>query len=209
MAFRASGGNGRREQLLRIGIDAFSTRDYADVSVESVAEAAGIAKGLLYYYFPSKHAFFVATVQAISDEMEASTDADPGLPPEERLKEGLRANIDYAERHALAYRTILRGGGSGDPAVGRIVEQRRERGVRRVLEGLEIDRPRPALLVSLRGWIGYFEESVLAWLGNEGLSGDELLDLLMRALGSALRDAQAVDPSVDLGSARGEGPARV
>ena len=37
----------RRAQLLELGIDLFSKRSYEDMSIDEVAEAAGISKGLL------------------------------------------------------------------------------------------------------------------------------------------------------------------
>jgi len=44
----------RRKQLLELGIEVFSTQPYEEISIESLAEAAGISKGLLYHYFRGK-----------------------------------------------------------------------------------------------------------------------------------------------------------
>ena len=53
----------RREQLVRLGVDIFSERPYDEVSIDEIAAAAGISKGLLYHYFPSKRDFYVAVVR--------------------------------------------------------------------------------------------------------------------------------------------------
>lgn len=198
-------GDARREQLLEIGIEEFAAHGYDGVSIATVASRAGVAQGLLYHYFPSKRDFFVEVVRRIGDEMERATDADPALPAEQRLLLGLRANIDYAERHAGAFRTILRGGGSGDSEVRAIVERRRRRGVDRVLDGLGVAEPRPALVIAIRGWIGFFEEATLSWLDRRELTADQLLELLVAALRSALRDARAIDPEVELPAGAGRG----
>ncbi|MBC7173252.1 MAG: TetR family transcriptional regulator, partial [Polyangiaceae bacterium] len=39
----------RREQLLELGLELFSTRTYEDLSIDEIAQAAGMSKGLLYH----------------------------------------------------------------------------------------------------------------------------------------------------------------
>src|SRR5690242_4164925 len=53
----------RRAQLVALGLAEFGTRTYDDVSIDLIAQAAGISKGLLYHYFPTKRAFYVACVR--------------------------------------------------------------------------------------------------------------------------------------------------
>ena len=59
----------RRDQLLAIGSELFAQRPYDQVSIEEVAEIARISTGLLYRYFPSKRAFFVAIVELESGKL--------------------------------------------------------------------------------------------------------------------------------------------
>src|SRR5437879_6222914 len=54
----------RRAELLRIGMELFSTRAYEEIWVEEIAELAGISRGLLYHYFPTKRDFYVAVSRA-------------------------------------------------------------------------------------------------------------------------------------------------
>ena len=49
----------RRAQLIELGTRLFSTRSYEDISIDDVAEQAGISKGLLYHYFGGKREFYV------------------------------------------------------------------------------------------------------------------------------------------------------
>jgi AcrR family transcriptional regulator len=44
----------RRAQLLDIGARLFAERAYEDVWIEEVAELAGVSRGLMYHYFPTK-----------------------------------------------------------------------------------------------------------------------------------------------------------
>lgn len=100
----------RRAQLLELGIEAFSERPFDEVSIDDVAQKAGISKGLLYHYFPTKRDFYVETVQSVADDLVTSTDTDPTLGTLTRLVTGLRAYLDFAERHGTVYSGLLRGG---------------------------------------------------------------------------------------------------
>ena len=53
----------RRAQLMKLGIELFAARAYDEVSIDELSRMAGISKGLLYHYFPTKRDFYVATVQ--------------------------------------------------------------------------------------------------------------------------------------------------
>ncbi len=52
----------KREQILRAATNVFSTREFHAVPVEDVAVAAGVGKGTLYLYFPTKEQLFYATI---------------------------------------------------------------------------------------------------------------------------------------------------
>lgn len=54
-----------RAKLVAAAIEAFKTRNYAEVSVSDIADAAGMAKGNLYRYFESKEALLTAAVEAL------------------------------------------------------------------------------------------------------------------------------------------------
>lgn len=52
----------RQEEILSAAAAAFARRGYPDTDVQEVAAAAGVAKGTVYLYFPSKERLFLATV---------------------------------------------------------------------------------------------------------------------------------------------------
>src|SRR3954453_10029713 len=90
----------RREQLLSVGARLFSESPYDDVWIEQVAGIAGVSRGLLYHYFPTKRDFFAAVVQRESDRMLRMTAAVPGAPVREQLASGLDAYLGYVAAHA-------------------------------------------------------------------------------------------------------------
>lgn len=57
-----------RERIVAAAIEAFKTRSYAEVSVSDIAEAAGMAKGNLYRYFPSKEVLLNAAIETLLDD---------------------------------------------------------------------------------------------------------------------------------------------
>lgn len=176
----------RRAQLLELGLALFSARSYDEISIDDIATAAGVSKGLLYHYFPTKRDFYVATVREAAVELRNLTEPDGSLPPVERLRQGLEAYMDYVETHAVGYTTLLRGGIGSDGEVRAIVEETRTSMTERFLEGLEATEPTPAVRLALRGWMGFCEEASLAWLDERQPTRDELVTLLMVVLGSAL-----------------------
>ena len=180
----------RREQLVALGVEMFSERPFDDVSIDDIAAAAGISKGLLYHYFPSKRDFYVAVVRHSAEEMQAVTESDPALPPIARLADGLDRYLEYVATHARGFATVLRAGIGSDPEVAAIVEGVRAAMARRILDDLATDHdPPPGVRIAIRGWVGFAEAASLEWLERGELSRDELRELLVRALTGAVAAA--------------------
>jgi AcrR family transcriptional regulator len=177
----------RREQLVALGSEMFSERPFDEVSIDDIAAAAGISKGLLYHYFPSKRDFYVAVVRQAADEMKVVTETDPGLEPIERLSAGLDRYLEYVETHARGYATVLRAGIGSDPEVAAIVEDVRSTMARRILDDLPIEGEAPAgVRIAVRGWVGFAEAASLEWVERREVTRDELRDLLIKALTGAV-----------------------
>jgi AcrR family transcriptional regulator len=175
----------RREQLVALGVEMFSERPFDEVSIDDIAASAGISKGLLYHYFPSKRDFYVEVVRHSADEMQAVTETDPDLAPLERLSEGLDKYLAYVETHARGYSTVLRAGIGSDREVAAIVEEVRATMVARILDDFPGESA-PGIRIAVRGWVGFAEAASLEWLERRELTRDELRDLLIQALTGAI-----------------------
>src|SRR5918911_2222090 len=81
----------RRRRLLELGRSLFTRHPYDELSMAAIAREAGISKALLYHYFPSKQAFFVATLQDAAAQLAERVRPDPGLPPAAQLASALDA----------------------------------------------------------------------------------------------------------------------
>ncbi|HRI06444.1 MAG TPA: helix-turn-helix domain-containing protein, partial [Nannocystaceae bacterium] len=95
----------RRDQLLTLGRRIFAERAYDEVSIDDIAEAAGISKGLLYHYFGSKRGFYVAIVRESASRLVEATAIRTDLPPGERAHAGLAAYLDFAAASRWAGRS--------------------------------------------------------------------------------------------------------
>ena len=97
----------RRRQLLERGAELFTSHPYDELSMSRIAAEVGISKSLLYHYFPSKQAFFEATLGAWAEELRARTEPDPDLPPLEQLTASLDGFLALIEENAVAYRNLM------------------------------------------------------------------------------------------------------
>src|SRR3954453_15746141 len=107
----------RREQLLELGVRRLTTRHLEELSVEAMAEQAGISRGLLFHYFKNKQDFHRAVVQRAADNLLARTRPEVSLPPAERLALSLEHYVDYVRANRQSYISLVRGAAGGDPAL--------------------------------------------------------------------------------------------
>lgn len=175
--------------MIRLGRELFALEPYDALSIEDIAEAAGISKGLLYHYFPTKRDFYVAVVRSAADEIRELTVPDSGLPLNEQLAQAIIAYLDYAQEHIEGVRAVFEGGIGSDPEFRQITEELRAVYIRRILRGLEIEHPPPALRIALRGWMGYVEAASFEWLEHRDLGRDEFVESVVQTLQAAVTTA--------------------
>jgi AcrR family transcriptional regulator len=187
----------RREQLVRLGVEIFSERPYDEVSIDGIAAAAGISKGLLYHYFPSKRDFYVAVVRHGAAQLEAATMIGDEASPEQGFLAGLDRYLDYVEEHASGFAAVLGAGVGNDPTVRAIVDEVRRAMTDRILDNLarRVAPPVPStppVRVAVRGWVGFAEAASLDWLEHREVSREQLRELLASTLVAAVSAAVGV-----------------
>jgi len=178
----------RREQLLDLGVRMLATRTLEDLSIDALAEQAGISRGLLFHYFKNKQDFHRAVVQRAADDLLARTRPDLTQAPAARLALSLEHYVDYVLANRLSYISLVRGAAGGDPALLEIFERTRVAMTSRVTDYLEVfgvaDTPAARLLA--RGWAALVEEAVLSWVADPRLPKQELLRILAASLPAVL-----------------------
>jgi AcrR family transcriptional regulator len=182
----------RRAQLLALGLAMFSERSYDEVSIDELARAAGVSKGLLYHYFPTKRDLYIATLVRAAGQLLDETTLDRAGPPDERLRRGLETYLDFVARHGKAYVALMRGGIGSDPEVAAILEETRATFATRILEDVPHEIDKPLVRIALRGWIGFVEATSLSWVASRSVSRDALVALLSAVLFDVVTRASVV-----------------
>jgi AcrR family transcriptional regulator len=174
----------RRRRLLELGTDLFARHDYDALSMAAIAREAGISKALLYHYFPSKQAYFVATLEQKAAELAGRIAPDPALPPARQLAAGLDVFLRWVEEQGDAYAKLVRSAGAV-PEVREVMEEVRAATAELILAGLP-GPPRPVRRTAVRAWLWFMDGAILDWLEHGDITREQLHVLLLRALEGAL-----------------------
>lgn len=180
----------RREQLLELGVQLFAKVSLDELSIEKLAEAAGISRGLLYHYFGNKRDFHRAVVRKAADDIIAITAPSGGTDPMDRMLGSLRRYVDYVVENREGYVSLVKGAAGGNEDLSEIYEEARAALTDRIfltstpeelaLIGI-VDTP--AVRLCLRGWSSYVESMTLAWIdAPSGMTKDQLLTTCALAL---------------------------
>jgi AcrR family transcriptional regulator len=180
----------RREQLLGHGTRLLSTRTLEEISIELLAEEAGISRGLLYHYFGSLQEFHVAVVRRAVEDIYAITAPRDIEDPLEQLAVSLGAYVDYVAANHTGYVSLIRAAAGGNEELRSIYLDARRALTDRIfaIAGPEhlaalgvVDSAATRLLVD--GWAAMVESVTVAWVADpHGLSRDDLLKRLALAL---------------------------
>jgi AcrR family transcriptional regulator len=175
----------RREQLLDLGVRMLATRTLDELSVDVLAEEAGISRGLLFHYFKNKQDFHRAVVQRAAERLLAYTKPDMAQDdPIIRLTVSLGQYIDYMLANHQAYIALVRGAAGSDGALLEIFEQTRDAMTARITDHLDVFgvQDSPTVRLMARGWSALVEEAVLGWVADPQLPKEELLRVLTATL---------------------------
>ncbi|MEV0322288.1 TetR/AcrR family transcriptional regulator [Streptomyces sp. NPDC050659] len=186
----------RRAELIAIGRKLFADTSYDALSMDDIAKQAGVAKGLIYYYFKSKRGYYLAIIEdSVADLVERAGRHDE-LPPVERVQRTVDGYLRYAEHHQAAYRTIISGGVGFDTEVHAIRDGVREALIGAIADGAYGRKDIPPLVrIALLGWLCSVEGVTLDWIGHRALARETVCDLLVRTLGNTLCVIEDFEPS--------------
>jgi AcrR family transcriptional regulator len=95
-------GRERKQQLVDAAADLFAANGYAATRVQDICRRAGVAKGLFYWYFPTKQDLFVELVRSMRLRLRKAQAAamDPAADAVARLRQGTEASVRFQLEHA-------------------------------------------------------------------------------------------------------------
>jgi AcrR family transcriptional regulator len=176
----------RRLQLLDLGARLFASRPVEEISIDVLAEEAGVSRGLLYHYFGGKQDFREAVIRhAVEDLVEQTAPPATGEPLQ-RLHASVGVYVDYVLANLTGYRSLVRAAAGGSEELRAIYEEARTALTDRIFredslgEHLGDD---PATRLVVRGWSALVEEMVLTWAQDPAsMTREALVDTLVGAL---------------------------
>lgn len=98
----------RKVQLLEAAARLFSTKGYSNTRIIDICAEAGVAKGLMYWYFPTKQSLFAELVRTMRQQLRRTQAAamDPTADPVTRIRQGTVASVRFMAEHR-AYFALL------------------------------------------------------------------------------------------------------
>jgi len=177
----------RRSQLLDVGVREFAAKPYEDVRMAGVAASAGVSRALVYRYFPTKRDLFAAIYQRASDRLLETAVFVADETMAEQVVAALDAHFDFFVANARTVLVANRGTLAGDPVIQGIISE--ELGVirQRMLDAIGLERhKRSVASIALYGWLAFVRAVCVEWLDDQTFSRDQLRDMCLRTLQSAL-----------------------
>ncbi|WP_238473531.1 TetR/AcrR family transcriptional regulator [Nocardioides cavernaquae] len=151
----------RRRQLLGIGLRMLVEKPIQDLPLDAVAAEAGISRGLLFHYFPTKTDYYDAVIAAALRRVLRNISPDEGAAQDEALHQFVDRFYAQIERRRSFYLALVFGNGSLSLG-GDGVDTHRMTIARRVVTATGL--PEAALPVA-HGWTAYVEDRALRWSG--------------------------------------------
>lgn len=186
----------RRSELIATGRKLFANTSYDALSMDDIARHAGVAKGLIYYYFKNKRGYYLAIVEdSVAELVTLAAAGGSELPRTERVQRTVEAYLRFAQHNEAAYRTIITGGVGFDTQVQEIRDAVRTGLVSTIAEGAygHTDIP-PIARLALLGWLSGVEWLTLEWLGYQELTPEIPRDLMVRMLRHTLNTIEEFAP---------------
>jgi AcrR family transcriptional regulator len=178
----------RRQLILDAARRLFCQRPYSEVSMADLAEAAGVARGLLHHYFGSKRDLYLDVMREL---LQVPTIP---LPDDSARLEGgqvWEASVEgwmrLIESNRELWLTAIGAGGTGrDPELEGLLDDARELTAVRVLDalGIDADTAPVELMALVRGYGGLAQEVTREWLERGRLTRPQAKALLLGALPS-------------------------
>ena len=170
-------GRERKEQLVAAAMELFTDRGYAATRISDICAEAGVAKGLFYWYFPTKVDLFNELVRTMRQRLRrAQADAmATETSALDKIRAGTEASVGFIAEHAHYFALV------------------------------EVERADPAVTEALKSTNRVYRDDVVALIreaqaDGEVTDGDPRLLALgvlgaVSSFGSAYRNAQIdLDP---------------
>lgn len=179
----------RRGQILDAATEFFRTRHYASVSLDEVADAAGVTRGLINHHFGTKRALYLEVVRRFIDiDLIPVPEYRHGMTLRQRLEESVDGWVAVIDGSRDMVSDFLHMQAVGDQEVYALMEQTRERAAHRfcAVIGLgPVDELTPERMAQLRVLEGLAEAAIIQWVEYDRLTKEQVRALVLEAFETA------------------------
>ncbi len=110
-------GQERREQLLDVARGLFANKGYEAVSVEEIADAAGVSKPIVYEHFGGKEGLYAVLVdREMNDLLSRITATLDDEDPRAAVEHAADAFLSYIEEESEGFKVLVRDAPAGSGA---------------------------------------------------------------------------------------------
>ena len=178
----------RRAQILDAANTLFAERPYDDVSIEDIATAAGVARGLVHHYFGGRKEVYIALLERLGAQREEQLRPPAGRSARARVADSVSRWLDWTEANRTIWlATISHGEDIADPDVNRVVADLVRRAVALLTSfHADIAEDSPRLRHALECWTGLNRAATRRWLRGEA-TREATHELLASTLEHVLR----------------------
>ena len=178
----------RRDQILDAANALFADRGYDEVSIEDIAESAGVTRGLVHHYFGGRKEVYIGLLERLGAVREEQLPRPVGRSARARVGDSVSRWLDWTEANRLIYLgTIAPGEDIADPDVRRVVGELVSRAVVLVtVLHADMAEDSPRLRYALECWTGLNRAATRRWLRGEA-TREATQELLASTLEHVLR----------------------
>lgn len=108
---RASRSDAQRQAILDAASLLFIEKGFGGTNINDIADAVGVTRTALYYYFPSKESMLEALTEEVTEkagELAQTVSRRDELPPEEALRQLVLQHAGLILSHPLQFRVVER-----------------------------------------------------------------------------------------------------
>ena len=159
----------RRDQILDAANALFAEAGYDAVSIEDIAGAAGVTRGLVHHYFGGRKEVYLALLERLGALREEQLRPPVGRSARARVADSVSRWMQWTETNRTIYLgTIAPGEDIADPDVRHLVAELMGRAVVLVTAfHADIAQDSPRLRYALECWTGLNRTATRRWLRGE------------------------------------------
>jgi AcrR family transcriptional regulator len=178
----------RREQILDAARALFAERSYDEVTVEDIANAAGVARGLVHHYFGGRKEVYTGLLERLGAQREEELRPPRGRSARARVADSVSRWLDWTEANRTIWlATMAHGEDIADLEVRRAVGDLVRRAVALLTAyHADIAEDSPRLRYALECWTGLNRAATRRWLDGDA-TREATHELLASTLEHVLR----------------------